>query len=213
MRSINTNKESLRYFAIAKENGGGNKSQKSPHAFLRKQEGVARCRRIRASLCETIGSRFGVNADWMQNHIANCPRCQRRLSLAGKVNLALSVVKSQPHTLELLMRANTQAIGVLKHSLREAPKAWKLRTMLPEPKLLERWSKYGHCTANLAACIAVLLLMKIGVFSSMDAFQTQGQKVIKQYYTGQVGKDLADEIFAKDTERQSRAVQPMNESS
>jgi hypothetical protein len=41
--------------------------------------------------------------------------------------------------------------------------------------------------------------MKIGVFSSMDTFQSQGQKVIKQYYASRVGEDLADEIFPKDT--------------
>ncbi len=125
--------------------------------------------------------------------------------MAGKVNLALSIVKSQPHRLDLLMRANTQTIGVLKHSLRRAPKAQKLRTILPEPKLLERWGKYRCSAANLAACIAILFLMKIGVFSSMNEFQTQGQKVIRQYYVSQVGEDLADEVFAKGTERPSSA--------
>lgn len=164
-----------------------------------------KCRRIRAWLYEAISNRFGVDADWVQNHIANCPRCQRRLALAGKVNLALSVVKSQAHKLELLMRANTQTIGVLKHSLRQAPKARKLRTMLPEPKLLERWGKYRCSVANLAACIAILFLTKIGVFSSMNEFQTQGQKVIRQYYTSQVGSDLADEVFAKSAQRPSSA--------
>ena len=162
-----------------------------------------RCRRIRAWLYEAISSRFDVDAHWVQNHIENCPRCRRRLALAGKVNLALSVVKSQPHKLDLLMRANTQTIGVLKHSLRRAPKARKLRTMLPEPKLLERWGKYRCTAANLAACIAVLFLMKIGVFSSMNEFQTQGRKVIRQYYASQAGEDLADEVFAKNTQRPS----------
>jgi len=37
--------------------------------------------------------------------------------------------------------------------------------------------------------------MKIGVFSSMDKFQTEGQKAIKQYYASHIGKDLTDEIF------------------
>jgi hypothetical protein len=96
------------------------------------------------------------------------------------------------------MRANTQAIGVLKHSLRRAQKAKKLRTIRPEPKLRERFGKYAGSTANIAACIAIMLLMKFGVFSSMDTFQTQGQKVIKQYYASRVGDDLADEIFPKD---------------
>ena len=94
------------------------------------------------------------------------------------------------------MRANAQAIGVLKHSLREAPKARKLKVMQPEPKLLERWSKYKHSAANAAACIAILFLMKTGVFSSMDKFQTEGQKAIRQYYAAQVGQDLADELFS-----------------
>jgi len=156
-----------------------------------------KCRRIRGFLSVPKG--FGLDANWLQNHITNCPRCQRRLVSYGKINLAISAIKSQPHKLDLLMCANAQAIGVLKHSLRRAQKAKKLRTIRPEPKLRERFGKYASSTANIAACIAIMLLMKFGVFSSMDTFQTQGQKVIKQYYASRVGDDLADEIFPKDT--------------
>ena len=158
-----------------------------------------RCRRIRKWLYAVMSRRFGPEAGWLHNHIMYCPRCRRRLVSCGKVNLALSFIKSQPHALDLLMRANKQAIAVLKHSLRREPKAQKLEKKLPEPKLLERCSNYGQSAVNLAACIVVLFLMKIGVFSSMDGFQTQGQKVLKQYYVKQAGADLADEIFAKDT--------------
>jgi len=114
-------------------------------------------------------------------------------------------MKSQPHGLDLLMRANTRAIAVLKHSLRSEPKAHKLEKKLPEPKILERCSKYGHSVANFAACIAILLLMKIGVFSSMGQFHTQGQRVMKQYYTRQVGEDLADEVFPNNIKPTSSA--------
>ena len=93
------------------------------------------------------------------------------------------------------MRANTQAIGVLKHSLRNAPKAQKLKTVLPEPTLFERFGKYRNSIVNTAACIMVLFLMKVGIFSSMDKFQSEGQKVVKQYYAIRVGEELADEIF------------------
>jgi len=158
-------------------------------------ERPGKCRQIRAWLHKAIRSHFGPDADWVQNHIGNCPRCQRRFASIGKVNLALSLVKSQPHKLDLLMRANTQAIGVLKHSLREAPKAQKLKTMQPEPKLSERYSMYKHSAANVAACITILFLMKTGVFSFMDKFQNHGQKVVKQYYVSQVGEDLANDIF------------------
>lgn len=158
-----------------------------------------KCRQIRTWLHKAVSIRFGLDADWVQKHIVNCLRCQRRLADVGKVNLALSVLKSQPHELDLLMRANTQAIGVLKHNLRQAPKAKVLRVMQPEPKLLEKWSKYAHSAVNVAACIAILLLMKISVFSSMDELQTQGRKVVKQYYISRVGEDLEDEIFPKNT--------------
>ena len=69
-----------------------------------------KCRQIRQWLYDAIKSRLGIEADWAQNHIANCPRCQQRLASLGKVNLALSVIKNQPHNLDLLSRANTQAI-------------------------------------------------------------------------------------------------------
>jgi hypothetical protein len=157
-----------------------------------------RCRRIRTWLYAAMSRRFGPEASWLHNHIMYCPRCQRRLVSCGKVNLALSFIKSQPHSLDLLMRSNTQAIAVLKHSLRREPKAHELERKLPEPKLLERYRQYGHSAANLAACIVILLLMKTGVFSSMNNLQTQGQKVIKQYYVKQLGEDLADEVFTRD---------------
>jgi len=170
---------------------------KNKRITLKSQNGSSnKCRRIRGWLYKVIINHFHLDADWVQNHIANCPRCNRRLVNVGKVNLALSAMKSQPQKLDLLMRANTQAIGVLKHSLREAPKAEKLRAMLPEPKLSEKCGKYARSTANVAACITILLLMKIGVFSSMDTFQTQGRKAVEQYYASHVGEDLADEIFS-----------------
>jgi len=155
-----------------------------------------KCKRIRTWLYEAISTRFSLDADWVQKHIANCPRCRRRMASLGRVNLALSLIKSQSHKLDLLSRANTQAIGVLKHGLREAPKARKLKTAQPEPKLLQKCAKYRHSAANAAACIAILFLMKIGVFSSMDKFQTEGQKAMRQYYASQVGHDIADEIFS-----------------
>lgn len=81
--------------------------------------------------------------------------------------------------------------------------------MLPEPKLLERCSKYKSSIVNVAACIAILFLIKTGVFSSMDKFQlvlrserllrrvvTEGQKVIKQYYASRVGEEIANEILS-----------------
>ena len=155
-----------------------------------------RCRDIRDWLTRAISKRTGPKTDWIQNHIANCPRCQRRAAHIGKVGLAISIIKAEPHNLDLLMRANARAIGVLKHSLREGPKAEKLRSVQPEPKLLERFNKYKRSVANSAACIMILFLMKTSVFSSMEQFDARGRTILKQYYTTQAGEDLADQIFS-----------------
>ena len=158
-----------------------------------------KCKRTRGWLSEAISRRFDPESRWLQKHIANCPRCRSRFVSYGKVNLAISAIKSQPHNLDLLMRANTQTIGVLKHSLRRAEKAVELKEIRPEPKFLEKYSRYTSSALNVAACMTILLLMKIGVFSSMDMFKGQGQKAIKVYYANRIGCDLADEIFPNQT--------------
>jgi len=168
---------------------------KGPGAETSSKMAPNKCKRIRTWLYKAVNSQIGIEADWVQKHIAQCPRCTRRLAAVGRVGLALTAVKAQPHKNDLLMRANTQAISVLKHSLRQAPKADELKTRLPQPRLLERWGKYGHSVANLAACAAILFLMKVGVFSSMGRFQAEGEKGVEQYYASRVGQDLANEVF------------------
>jgi len=154
-----------------------------------------RCKRFRNWLYSTLGSHISPEATWLQKHIAYCPRCHKRFISRSKVDLALSFIKSQPLDLSLLMRANEQAIGVLKHSLRQAPKADKLRQIKPESKQVERLYKHLQPVGNMAACALVLFMMKTGIFSSINGLQDKGQKVIRQYYVNQVGEDLTEEIF------------------
>lgn len=176
---------------------------------MARQKADNACRRIRAWLYTAMNKHFGSEAHWARNHIKHCPRCQRRLVSSGKVHLALSFMKAQPHGLDLLMRANEQAVSVLKHSLRQEPKARTLQERMPEPKPLEKYRKYGFSVGSLAACIAILILMKVGVFSSMDTVQNKGRRVIKQYYVRHVGQDLADEVFPSETETSSTDPQDM----
>jgi hypothetical protein len=117
------------------------------------------------------------------------------LAAFGKVNLAMSILKSQPHNLDLLKRANSQAIKFLERNLREAPKAARLKTALPQPKLREKYASYRYSAANIAACIAIICLTKVGVFSSMERLQMRGGQIVKEYYAHQAGQDLADELF------------------
>jgi anti-sigma factor RsiW len=153
------------------------------------------CRSMRQRLLASLGNGLGPQAGWVQRHVANCPRCQRRLASWGKVELALSIVKSQPHRLDLLGRANSCTVKMLKHSLREAPKARILEEARPEPSFLQRSARYHHRVFNAAACVAILVLTRSGLFASLDRATAGGEKFMKQYYAAHAGKDIADEIF------------------
>ena len=153
------------------------------------------CKRIRVRLSRAALGRFDLNAVWIRNHIAQCPRCRHRFSDLGKVNLALSLIKSQPHRLDLLMRANSQAIGVLKHSLRNLPGTRQLKEMRPDLAWYQRLGRYTQPIVNAAACLAIAALLRFGIFSSMDSFQDHGRDVLRTYYTNHLGQEAADDIF------------------
>ncbi len=159
---------------------------------------VDKCKKSRKGIFSALSEHFSVNAPWLQRHISQCPRCQKRLAAIGRVNLALSIIKSQPHNLDLLMSANTQAINVLRHSLREAPKAQKLKTIVPEPKLAFRLVHCLQPSANLAACALIMCLMKFGLFSSMENIQKSGEQAYKNYFVTNIGEEMTADIFQSD---------------
>ncbi|MBN2019917.1 MAG: hypothetical protein JW749_06810 [Sedimentisphaerales bacterium] len=154
------------------------------------------CRQLRERISRKLADYLSLDRSWIHNHIASCPRCQKRLAHVGKVELAISLLKSQPHGLDLLMRANTQAISVLKHCLRTLPKADKLRNVRPELSIFERCARYKSAIVNVAACIFIAVIMKAGTFQSARRFETSGRKTIEHYYTANAGEDIARDIFS-----------------
>jgi len=156
---------------------------------------AGRCRQIRRRLSESMLERLGPEAPWVQRHVAQCPRCQKRLAAFGKVDLALSFIKSQPHRLDLVTRANAAAVRMLNHELREAAETTKLEQAKGQSDLLERYSRYRNPLINLAACVAILFLTKAGIFSSFNHAHDRGQAALRQYYATQAGEDVAREIF------------------
>ena len=142
-----------------------------------------------------LGDRFALDTLWIQRHIANCPRCRSRLGGFGRLSLALSLIKSQPHKLNLLSRANQKAIGTLRRDLRNVAQAQKLKNAQPDMSFFRRLVKYSHSVGNAAACLAIFFLIRLGVFASMEKFQSQGQKTVKQYYSRHVGDEMTNDIF------------------
>ena len=153
------------------------------------------CKKLRANLVKkTIGKLSSTL--WLQNHIAACPRCRGRIARVARVDFALTLLKSQPHSIDLLARANISAINVLKHSLRESPKADKLMQTEPADAWRQKCGAHIIPLAKTAACLAVILIIKLGVLSSMDNFCKQGGNAVEHYYARHLGQEYADEIFS-----------------
>lgn len=161
-----------------------------------KNKQTTNCKDIRGRLNKIIANFLSFDAAWVQNHIAGCPRCRKRFSSVGKVYLALSLLKSRPHQLDLLKQANIQTIDTLAHSVRQFRKADKLKLARPELKFIEKLSPLKGSLANAAACIAILLLARMGIFNSMEKFQADSKKAIEHYYEKNLGSDLSNEIFS-----------------
>ena len=154
-----------------------------------------KCKNLRCWFRKKLISGLNLNGSWFQAHIAGCPKCQKRLYRLGKVELAFTLVKSQPHNLDLLMRANTQTINSLKHSLRTAPKAEMLKSVRPEPHWLFARSKHLQSLLGTAACLAFILLLKVGLFNSVEDFKDKGDTVVRNYCAKHLDQETFDEIF------------------
>ncbi len=153
------------------------------------------CKKLRENLVKkTIGKLSRTL--WLQNHIAACPRCRGRIARVARVDFALTLLKSQPHSSDLLTRANISAISVLKHSLRESPKADKLTQTESTEAWRQKCGAHIVPLAKTAACLAVILIIKLGVLSSMDNFCKQGGNAVEHYYARHLGQEYADEIFS-----------------
>lgn len=153
------------------------------------------CKNIRTRLYNFFGRTIGNDADWISNHIAHCTRCQQRIASLGRIQLALILVKTQMHSPALLKDANSMAISVLSKKVRNSSKAQKLRSIQPAPTLFEKAGRYRSSLLNAAACLAILILLKIGIFSSMESFNSRSEQALKQYYAKNIGDELTDEIF------------------
>ena len=155
-----------------------------------------KCAGFRQRLFGLLFSRLSLDQGWLSEHIANCPRCQKRLASVNRVNLSLMLLKSQTHQLDLLARANSAAVGILKHSLRNAPKAAQLQTALPHKSWTNDHYPLLSTVSRLAACLTIAVLFKAGILSSMAEFKHSGDAAVKQYYSARLDEDICEDLFS-----------------
>jgi len=138
----------------------------------------------------------------LQDHIASCPRCRRRLADTGKVELALQLLVSEPHCLTLLQRANLAALKMLTHHERYSPQADALRNVLPQPNWTWRHSRRLEKLLQIAACAAVVCLLKLGLFSFFQDIREEGQAAVRNYYASNLpDENLLKELFDEPSQR------------
>ncbi len=131
--------------------------------------------------------RFRLSGD-LEGHIASCPRCRRRLADWGRVELALKLILTQPHSLTLLQRANQKALKMLSHRERFSPKAEALRQVAACPNWILRNSRLLEKVLQTAACLAVACLLKVGLVSFFTDIHEEGQKAVHNYYAAHLGE-------------------------
>jgi hypothetical protein len=119
--------------------------------------------------------------------------------MVNRIELGLMLIKTQPLENGLLARANSQALGVLNHSLRYAPKSKVLRNAKSDTNRLEKIRPNFERALNVAACIFIVIIIKTGVSSSLLDYKKKGEAVIENYYARNLDNQLFDEIFSKDS--------------
>jgi hypothetical protein len=153
------------------------------------------CKRLRNTVPSFWNSLRGRLAERFQDHVAHCPRCQRRLALNNRVEIGLCLLRSEPHSTDLLARVNQSALNVLKLSLRNAPAAGPLRQARPEPLWFDAHRPLIERILNVAACLFIAILIRVGIFSDFNHVKQDGTKVLQKYYANNLDPGLCREIF------------------
>lgn len=144
------------------------------------------------------GLRWSV-LERLNDHVAYCPRCQRRLAIVNRVEIAMMLLKTQSQDIDLLARANSKALDAMKHSLRNAPQSAMLRTTQVGQNRFEKNHPGLERALNFAACVFVLVMIKTGVSNSLLDYKRQGEDVILNYYARNLDSQMLDEIFPSDS--------------
>ena len=131
----------------------------------------------------------------LEDHIASCPRCQGRLVRVQRTENALKLLVTQPLTPGLLQKANQSALKVLRKDLREASCAETLRSACVRPDWTSRHHRVLETLFSAAACLAVLVLLKTGIFTRMRTIEHDGRCIMRNYYAQNLDAPLVEELF------------------
>jgi anti-sigma factor RsiW len=138
-------------------------------------------RRLREWMADLVAARLDLPGR-LQRHIEQCPRCQRRVGRYARVGLAMQLIRSQPHSMSLLLQANRRTMAFLQRNVRELPAALRLQTQLPRASLWMRVTNVTQSTLSAAACLLVLLAARTSILSSIDKAEQGSAQTAKHLH-------------------------------
>ena len=151
------------------------------------------CRLAATWLEQVAMDRLRRPIERLREHALHCPHCRQRLLGVNRLQMGLTLMQTQVHAPDLLMRANRRAIAALSYTVRDLPQAEVLRHAQPKFPWRQRMARYGQSISHAAACLAVMLCLRLGIFQSVTKLQEGTQRMAQEYQAHHIGDALNDD--------------------
>ncbi len=134
----------------------------------------------------------------LEGHIRHCPACRRRLAGAGRLRVAMALLKSARHGPDLLMCANRRTVAALSCDLRADPAAERLRYQGPRTPLRVRLARYGQVIPHAAACLLIALLLRAGALVERHDLTVAGREMLRDHYARRLDEDIVRSLLGSE---------------
>lgn len=131
----------------------------------------------------------------LRRHVRQCPACRRRVAGAGRLRVAMALLKSARHDRDLLMRANRRTVAALSCELRADPAAERLRHQRPRTPLRLRLARYGQVIPHAAACLLIALLLRAGTLVERHDLTAAGREMLRDHYARRLDEDIVRNLL------------------
>lgn len=118
----------------------------------------------------------------LADHIRTCPACAQQVRQANRVHASFALLRTQPAPPNLLPRANSRALRMLRRAARASAAAHRLLRMRPG---LTRWQRFEVHLARWSVGVAaafILLLMRFGMMSGIAKTEATGQALVENWH-------------------------------
>lgn len=114
------------------------------------------------------------------------------------------MLRTQSHREDLLGRANDRVLRMLRRDTRAGAQADALRRARLLPSWRARLNGWVQGLGQAAACLLVVVGLRLGVFDSLMRVEQQGQDTLRGYYARNLGDEAATDLLGEPTDGDGR---------